>query len=244
MKNGAASVPGSVISVPQVFRPHGNSRSWVPLSSWFQAEETEAWGGLTTCPGYSARDSRAQVLFMTQSSSEAKDISGLSIFLCHKKYSVPRRTSRQEKRLRKPWRVGEMTVFWRMSQLQTVRAGSAVKLLETGTSCVSSTLPPLTVFCCLYYVLRVSNIYILSCYHNSPSCFTLILYLREFRTYRSPCLSLSEYFILTCSWVAWISLSSNSLKKGSCVLYSLCFFFFSYYLSLSFFLFEQQLGWI
>ena len=133
-----------------------------------------------------------------------------------------------------------------MSQLQTVRAGSAVKLLETGTSCVSSTLPPLTVFCCLYYVLRVSNIYILSCYHNSPSCFTLILYLREFRTYRSPCLSLSEYFILTCSWVAWISLSSNSLKKGSCVLYSLCFFFFFFHtisLSLFFYLNNNLAGY-
>ena len=106
----------------------------------------------------------------------------------------------------------------------------------------------LTVFCCLSFVLRVCGIYILSYYHNSP--FTFILYLHEFSTYRSipvppPCLSLSEYFILIYSWVGWISLSSNSLKKGSWVLYSLwVFFFFPHTISFMFSFFFIRTTWL
>ena len=72
--------------------------------------------------------------------------------------------------------------------------------------------PPshLTIFCCLYFVLSVYDIYILSYYHNSPSCFTLILYLHESSTYRStPVLPLLIpfrvlYFDIFLGWLDFI----------------------------------------
>lgn len=86
------------------------------------------------------------------------------------------------------------------------------------TFCSPTVIPPV-VLPVFYIYMDLMHVALLQCYHS---------------------LSLSEFFILIYSLVGWISLSSNSLKKGSWVLYSFCFFI----LSLPFFLLEQQRSWL
>ena len=94
----------------------------------------------------------------------------------------------------------------------------------------SSTLPPISQFfaaCLLFLEFVIFTFCPITLIPPSPSFY---IYMNSIHIALvqcpPPCLSLSEYFILFFYWVGWFSLSSNSLKKGSWVLYSLCFFFF------------------
>lgn len=120
-----------------------------------------------------------------------------------------------------------------------------MKFLKTGTSCVSSTLPPISQFfavCILFSVFMIFTFCPITIIPPVvlPSFYIYVNSVRIAPLQCSACSSLSEDFILIYSWVGWISLSSNSLKKGSWVLYS---FFFFFILS-PFFFFIRTTTWL
>lgn len=107
-----------------------------------------------------------------------------------------------------------------------------------------SHLPSFAVY--IWFLVRADNIYILSCYHNSPSCFAFVLFLHGFNAHH--CISvftivysLLEFFILICSLVGWFHCQVTSFRKGPECLFPL---FSHIWDDLPFAFLLEQLGWV
>lgn len=155
---GLLLCPSSVLSGPQVFRPVATSEAGYRYHPGFQLEETEAWGGVTTCPGYSARGLGPGPLhdIVLKWSQDILDLFDISlpkeIFLSQEGLRDKRKINKAVTQLEK-WRCFEGCPNYSCKGwlcCETPRDWHFLCFFHL----------PFTVFCCLYYILEF-NIYIL-----------------------------------------------------------------------------------